>query len=80
LVRDQATAAGVVCPRDGWLGESGNRCPICGTTTRHACDIIDELVERVVDEGGSVEQVDIDTELAPKLVGAVLRFPLPSIP
>jgi peptide chain release factor subunit 1 len=53
---------------------------VCGTPTRHTPDVIDELTERVIDEGGSVEHVAIDTELEPQLVGAVLRFPLPSLP
>lgn len=80
FVYGEATAAGVVCPRDGWLGETGGSCPICGTATRQSADIIDELVVRVIDDGGSIEQVDADTELAPKLVAAVLRFPLPPLP
>jgi hypothetical protein len=80
LVHDDVSRAGVVCPRDGWLGESASTCPVCGTPTRHTPDVIEELTERVVDEGGSVEHVEIDTELEPQLVGAVLRFPLPSLP
>jgi peptide subunit release factor 1 (eRF1) len=80
LVHDEVSRAGVVCPRDGWLGESAGTCPVCGTPTRHTPDVIDELTERVIDEGGSVEHVAIDTELEPQLVGAVLRFPLPSLP
>jgi peptide chain release factor subunit 1 len=80
LVHDEVSRAGVVCPRDGWLGESASTCPVCGTPTRHTPDVIDELTERVIDEGGSVEHVAIDTELEPQLVGAVLRFPLPSLP
>jgi peptide subunit release factor 1 (eRF1) len=77
LVHDEVTAPGVVCPRGDWLGESGDACPICGTPTRSAPDIVDELVEQVIDEGGSIEHVEVDTELEPHMVGAILRFPLP---
>jgi peptide subunit release factor 1 (eRF1) len=80
LVHDDVTAPGVVCPREGWLGESADSCPVCGTPTRQTPDVIDELVERVIDEGGSIEHVEVDTELEPHLVGAVLRFPLPPFP
>ncbi len=80
LVHDEVTAPGVVCPRDGWLGESGDVCPISGTKTRPTPDIIDELAERVVDEGGMVKHVMVETELEPHRVAAVLRFPLPAFP
>lgn len=80
LVHDEVTAPGVVCPQDGWLGESGSTCPISGTRTQPSPDIIDELTERVIDEGGTIEHVTPDTELEPHLVGAVLRFPLPPFP
>jgi peptide chain release factor subunit 1 len=80
LVHDHVTAPGVVCPHDGWLGESAASCPICGRATRPTDDIVDELVQRVIDENGSIEHVETDTDLEPRLVGAVLRFPLPPFP
>jgi NADPH-dependent 2,4-dienoyl-CoA reductase/sulfur reductase-like enzyme len=80
LVHDEVTAPGVVCPQDGWLGESGDACPISGTKTRQTPDVIDELTERVVDDGGTVKHVMVETELAPHRVAAVLRFPLPASP
>jgi hypothetical protein len=39
-----------------------------------------ELVEAVIDEGGAVEHVQAETELAEHLVAALLRFPLPAQP
>jgi peptide chain release factor subunit 1 len=41
--------------------------------------VIDELVERVIDEGGSIEHVEVDTALESHLVGAMLRFALPPL-
>ena len=80
LVHDEVTVPGVVCPRDGWLGESGDVCPISGTKTRPTADVIEELTERVVDEGGMVKHLMVETELKPHRVAAVLRFPLPVFP
>jgi peptide subunit release factor 1 (eRF1) len=80
LVHNDVTAPGVVCQVCGWLGEAGEVCPVCGADPRHEDDIIDELVERVLDDGGSIEHVEAETELAAHLVAASLRFPLPPLP
>jgi peptide chain release factor subunit 1 len=80
LVQDGAVAEGVVCDRDGWLALSGAVCPLCGEPSRKTVDVIDELVEAVINEGGSIEHVLADTELKEHLVGAALRFPLPPGP
>jgi peptide subunit release factor 1 (eRF1) len=40
-------------------------------------DELEELVQTVIDEGGSIEHVVSDTELKEHLVAAELRFPLP---
>jgi peptide chain release factor subunit 1 len=80
LVEDEAMAAGVVCDRDGWLATSGERCPVCGGEVREAADVIDELVEKVVDDGGSIEHVLAETPLRGQLLAASLRFPLPAQP
>ena len=80
LVHDDLTTPGVVCPECGWLGEAGDVCPVCGAEPRHEDDIIDELVEKVIDDGGSIEHVEAETELAAHVVAALLRFPLPPLP
>jgi peptide chain release factor subunit 1 len=79
-VQQDASAPGVVCDRSDWLGLSGDTCPLCGASTHAVPDVIDELVETVIDEGGSVEHVLADTELRQHMVGALLRFPLPPLP
>ncbi|WP_248958615.1 baeRF10 domain-containing protein [Sphaerisporangium perillae] len=80
LVQDGATAPGVVCDESGWLGTSGDACPLCGKATRRTPDVIDELADAVIEEGGSVEHVLADTELKEHIVAASLRFPLPPPP
>jgi peptide chain release factor subunit 1 len=77
VVQEGALAPGVVCDRDGWLAVSGEACPLCGNATRHTADVIDELVQAVITDGGSIEHVLADTELKEHLVGASLRFLLP---
>ncbi|RCV54678.1 baeRF10 domain-containing protein [Marinitenerispora sediminis] len=79
-VQDGATARGVACDRDGWLAPSGATCPLCGTPTRRTEDILDELAETVIDEGGSVKHVRAETRLRDHLAAVSLRFPLPARP
>ncbi|MCW2719310.1 hypothetical protein [Pseudonocardia sp.] len=80
LVEYQAEAPGVVCDFDGWMGLGGTECPVCGRPVRAAADIVDEMVESVIDGGGSVTQVKVETDLRGHLAGATLHFPLPPEP
>jgi peptide chain release factor subunit 1 len=77
LVQEGVTAPGVVCDESGWLALSGDVCPLCGKPARHAPDVIDELGQAVIDEGGSIKHVKAATELVDYVVAAHLRFPLP---
>ena len=77
LVQEGATTEGVVCEDSGWLAAAGDSCPVCGQPTRHTPDVIDELVQSVVDEGGSIEHVEGETQLKEYTLAAALRFPLP---
>jgi peptide chain release factor subunit 1 len=76
LVEDGAVAPGVVCDNCSWMAVNGTQCPQCGRDLRPVPDILDELVEAVIEEGGSVTHVQVPTELSKHLVGAVLRFVL----
>jgi peptide subunit release factor 1 (eRF1) len=80
LVQDGAVVPGVVCRPSGWLALSGDVCPLTGNPTAHTPDVIDELTEAVIDEGGSVRHVESDDRLREHLVAADLRFPLPPRP
>ncbi len=80
LVQDGVTAPGVVCDDSGWLAVGGDRCGVCGQPTRKTGDVIDELVEAVIDTGGSVEHVMAETPLREHAAAADLRFPLPPQP
>ncbi len=80
LVQEGAMVPGVVCPETGWLALSGETCPQSGKPTQPVPDIIDELVSAVIDDGGAIEHVQADTDLANLQVAARLRFPLPPRP
>ncbi|HSZ48637.1 MAG TPA: hypothetical protein VK823_25095 [Streptosporangiaceae bacterium] len=77
LVQEGVTLPGVICEDSRWLALSGDTCPLCGKLAQHTPDVIDELVQAVVDEGGSIEHVDVDTPLKEHTLAAALRFPLP---
>ncbi|NMH96733.1 hypothetical protein [Pseudonocardia acidicola] len=77
LVQEAAQAPGVVCDESRYLAEAGDTCPICGRPTRKTPDVIDELVQTVMDEGGRIEHVLAETPLQEHLVMGRLRFPLP---
>ena len=80
LVQDGVEQPGVVCDFEGWMGLSGTECPVCGRPTRAVPDVLDELVQEVMDEGGRVEHVLADTPLREHVTAAHLRFPLPPRP
>jgi hypothetical protein len=80
LVQDGVVHPGVICDESRWLAAAGDTCPICGREARRTPDVIDELVEVVIDEGGTVEHVQAQTPLQEHGVAASLRFPLPLEP
>jgi hypothetical protein len=79
-VQDGVEQPGVVCDNEGWMGLEGAQCPVCGSPTRAVPDVLDELVQEVMDEGGRVEHVLADTALREHVTAAHLRFPLPPLP
>ncbi|MFJ5531584.1 hypothetical protein [Streptomyces sp. NPDC093261] len=79
-VDGQAVVPGGVCDRDGLLSRSGKTCPLCGEPLREVADVIDELAETVIDDGGEVRHVDAETDLRTQQAGALLRFELPPQP
>jgi peptide chain release factor subunit 1 len=84
LVEDGAVQPGAVCDNCGWMTsleeDVPSECPRCANPVRVSADILDELVERVIEEGGSITHVTAATELEKELVVALLRFELPPPP
>jgi peptide chain release factor subunit 1 len=80
LVQDGAMVAGVACTNCGWLGLSGETCPLCEHPARRTGDILDELARAVIDDNGAVRHVKADTDVKEHLAAAALRFPLPPVP
>jgi peptide chain release factor subunit 1 len=77
LVDEGAVALGVVCDRCGAMALAGETCAVCGEPMREVPDVIDELAEATIEDGGAVEHVVAETDLRQRLTAASLRFPLP---
>jgi hypothetical protein len=75
LVPDDAAAAGWSCAQCGTLSVSGGECAVCAAATWHVPDIVEELIGRVLDEGGNIEPVRGAAQGIAGLA-AQLRFPL----
>jgi peptide chain release factor subunit 1 len=80
LLREQDEAPGVVCDVCGWLGESGDTCPVSGDPVRHTPDVVDELLESVLRDGGEVRTLEEGIAPEGRTPLAHLRFPLPPEP
>jgi peptide chain release factor subunit 1 len=80
LVQDGVVVPGVACGNCGWLGLAGQTCPVCSGHLRETPDVLDELVQAVIDESGTVEHVVADTPLTEQVAIASLRFPVPPEP
>jgi peptide chain release factor subunit 1 len=77
LIDRDAAARGAVCDSCGWLTREAGPCPLDGASMRSTPDVVDELAEMTVDDGGQIEHVFAETPLADAMVGAMLRFPVP---
>jgi peptide subunit release factor 1 (eRF1) len=77
LLQEGDGAPGVVCDVCGWLGESGETCPVSGDRLRHAPDVVDQLVQSVLRDSGEVRTLDEGSPLDGRTPAAHLRFPLP---
>ena len=78
LVDDDRQLAGVVCDNCGWLGLEGTSCPVCGSAVRTTPDVIDELAAAVIDAGGDVRHVRIESALTEQQVAALCGSLCPS--
>lgn len=76
-VQEGTLRPGVVCDRSRWFAIAGERCPVCGDEMRQTPDVINELTETVIEEGGSVCQVRAESALSEQLLACSLRFELP---
>jgi hypothetical protein len=72
LVSDDGIIPGFACDRCGVLSAVRGECPGCGTATRPVPDLLEEMVQRALDDDGRVTVV----RDAPFSVAAKLRFPV----
>jgi len=76
LVDTGFAAAGVRCPRCGWLGtEHARTCPADGSATARRDDVVEAAVERALTQAADVQVLRDRPELASHgRVAAILRF------
>ena len=63
---------GYACDRCGALSAGRGECPGCGTAARPVPDLLEEMVQRTLDDDGRVTVI----RDAPFSVAAKLRFPV----
>ena len=75
LIQDGLTGPGVVCPRDGWLGSGGKRCPVDGTPLEARDDVLEPAVRAAIAQSADICVVRHDQRIGElDGVAAVLRF------
>jgi hypothetical protein len=72
LVSDEGMIPGFVCGRCGALNVGRERCPDWGIAARVVPDLLEEMVQRTLDDDGQVTVI----RDAPFSVAAKLRFPV----
>ena len=72
LVAHEGMIAGYACGRCDALSTGGVECPDCGTAARMVPDLLEEMVQRILDDNGPVTMI----RDAPFSVAARLRFPV----
>jgi len=72
LVAHEGMIAGYMCGRCGALSTGSVECPDCGTAARTVPDLLEEMVQRTLDDNGPVTMI----RDAPFSVAARLRFPV----
>jgi len=75
LIELGLTAAGVICPNDGWIGASGSTCPVDGTPLDQREDILEEAVQLAITQSAEVISVRHHDDLESRgSIAALLRF------
>ena len=72
LVAHEGMIAGYACGRCDALSTGSVECPACGTAARAVPDLLEEMVQRTLDDDGPVTMI----RDAPFSVAARLRFPV----
>ena len=72
LVPDDGMIPGFACGRCGLLSAGPGECPGCGAAARPVPDLLEEMVQRTLDDNGQVTVI----RDAPFSVAAKLRFPV----
>ncbi len=67
---------GVRCPGCGFLAAEQQSCPVCGERMETVDDVVGDVIESVLADGGEVRDVDPSPSLDSEGVVAITRFPV----
>lgn len=56
-------ALGVRCPKSGWLGMKGKKCPLDGTSVEKDVDLAGVAIEICLEGGGDVQIIRYNRDL-----------------
>ncbi|MDI3530401.1 MAG: peptide chain release factor subunit 1 [Candidatus Atribacteria bacterium] len=76
VVDEDFIQEGFVCPQCHYITLEKSDCPLCNLPSVEVEDIIDEIIEEVLLQGGEVKYIKTDNPLLEKIqrIGAFLRF------
>jgi peptide chain release factor subunit 1 len=75
LLDEGVSHQGVICPQCGWMATAGETCPADGTRLEAREDILQDAVDRAVEQSARVVVLRDRPDLAPhEHVAAILRF------
>lgn len=75
LIAERYHAAGVVCPRDGWLGVAEDACPLDGEATERRDDVLEPALQAALAQSASVLVVRHHDDLERHgSIAALLRY------
>jgi peptide subunit release factor 1 (eRF1) len=74
LFEEGAPLAGVVCPRDGWMGADAETCPLDGTPVERRDSIVEAAVEAAILQAAQPVPLEPGTLSEHDGIAAVLRF------
>ncbi|MFI5037564.1 MAG: Vms1/Ankzf1 family peptidyl-tRNA hydrolase [Solirubrobacterales bacterium] len=75
LYESDLSAAGVLCPRCGWMDVDGERCPVDGQAVERRANIIEDALESAMSQSAELLPLRDRPELGPLGgIAATLRF------
>jgi peptide chain release factor subunit 1 len=79
VVAGSFTRPGVICNQCGFLARSGDTCPVCSAPMFPVDDVVAAAMDATVATGGTIDQIEVASQLDAEGVGAFTRFRVPGL-